>query len=198
MRSEWKERRMAAMFLSRADSFPEEATVLWTYVAAIVQTPVNKAMADTKWTLRHRVRAPEGVTSTSVIGEQARDQEWERERESGGDCRQFSIQWGLMLSEQVGKTNFKLHTHTQRLPAVSHAHTHAHLNAVKCTVMRVKSVCVPRREAEAGAGRLSRNSWTWKIGTGAQLRERTSHWGCLIVYNAPVSCLTLLTLSWSS
>lgn len=39
---------MAAMFLSRADSFPEEPTVLWTYVVAIVQTPVNKAVADTK------------------------------------------------------------------------------------------------------------------------------------------------------
>lgn len=195
MKSEWKERRMAAMFLSRADSFPEEATVLWTYVAAIVQTPVNKAMADTKWTLRHRVRAPEGVTSTSVIGEQARDQEWERERERGGTA-------GNSLSSEVWcwvsrwKRRISSWTHTHRLPAVSHAHTHAHLNAVKCTVMQVKSVCVPRREAEAGAGRLSRNSWTWKIGTGAQ--QRTSHWGCLIVYNAPASCLTLLTLSWSS
>lgn len=87
---------MAAMFLLRADSLPEEATVSWTYVVAIVQAPVNKALADTKRTPRDRVRAPREVTSTFGIEDKA------RERKGGAvDCGQRCFQRGWMLSKHV-------------------------------------------------------------------------------------------------
>lgn len=63
------ERRKAEMFLSRIDSFPKAAAPSWTSVLAIVQAAVNKAVDDTGGTHRHRVKAPRGVTSATLIGQ---------------------------------------------------------------------------------------------------------------------------------
>lgn len=137
---------MAAMFLLRADSFPEEAKVSWTYVVAIVQTPVHKAVADTKWTPRHRVKATKGVTSTSVNGEQARERKREREMWTAGDS--ISSEVLCWVSRWKSRISNRAHTHTQ--PPSCRPHTH--LYAVKCTVMRVKSMRVPKE-------RLSLTIW---------------------------------------
>lgn len=96
------------MFLLRADSFPEEAVASWTYVVVIVQAPVNKAMPDTKWTHRHRVRAPGGSTSTSVIGKQARKREKERERDV--NHRQCYFQW-CWVSRWESRISNRTHMH---------------------------------------------------------------------------------------
>lgn len=153
MRAEWKEKRMAAMFLLRADSFPEESTASWTYVVAIVQAPVNKAMPDTKWTHRHRVRAPRGSTSTSVIGEKARERGREQERERGMNRRQCYFQW-CWVSRWESRISYR-------------THTHVHLHAVRCTLMHVKSVCVFPQER--GWGQSSQTIWK-------QLDMANQHW----------------------
>ena len=141
MSGEWKEQRMAAMFLLRADSLPEERGSREEHVLeALCGLPVNRAAADTKWTARHGgVRATTGVTSTSVIREQARV----RKRETEGDvnCRrvyfQFDAEWaGVKVEFQV------IHTHKRYLDSDTHTHTHTQTGL---SDVRKECVCSTRR-----------------------------------------------------
>lgn len=138
---------MVPMFLLRGASIPQEATRSPTYVVGIVRAAVNKALADIKWTPRHGVRAPTGVTSTSVIRGRGR-------REIGElQAALFSYQGGLILYEQVGK--WKFYTHAQAVSCLSHTSS-------CCTIMLLKAVCVCESlQREEQPGRCSINSPQW-------------------------------------
>lgn len=188
MRREWKEKRMAAMFLLRVDSFTEEARRSRGHVLLPSCRLQSIWPGLTKWG-----ESTEGSPlSTSVTREHAR----EKARQS---CEKQAMLFPARFRCWVSRWKSRISNHSKTHAGFLLASTHIH----HCTVMLVKYACFSpggriKPEQSDDPETAGHSRWTLvdskEPDTGFNQLKSVKQCS-LIVHNAPGSCFTLLTLS---